>query len=75
MMETVSEEIRFGVIAVKRGFVTPDQVVEALARQVKEDLFSGQHRPVGEILLEEGTIDRSQLDQIITEMESPENRK
>jgi hypothetical protein len=72
-METASQEIRFGVIAVKKGFVTPEQVVDALARQVKEDLLTGKHRPVGEILVEEGTISHSQLTQVLKEMEWAED--
>ncbi len=37
-MEAEPEEIRFGVIAVQKGFVTPEKVVQALEIQVNEDL-------------------------------------
>ena len=67
-MEIGSQETRFGVLAVKRGFVTPEQVVEALAVQVAEDLSKKRHRPIGEILLEQEVINSSQLDQVLADM-------
>ena len=65
MMEAEPEEIRFGVIAVQKGFVTPEKVVKALEIQVKEDLSKGEHRRIGKILLEQKQIKRSQLDEVL----------
>jgi hypothetical protein len=53
------------MIAVQKGFATPEQVVDALALQAKEFFSTGAHRLVGEILLDQGLIDREQLDEII----------
>ena len=69
-MDTESREIRFGVKAVKKGFVTPEQVVNALDIQVKEDLWKGKHRLIGKILLDQKIISVSQLNEVLDAMES-----
>jgi len=61
-------EKRFGVLAVEKGFVTPDQVVEALRIQVMEDMEKGKHRAIGVILLEQGLITTSQLIDVLEAM-------
>jgi len=73
-MKIVHLDKRFGVIALEKGFVTADQVVDALKTQVEEDLSSGTHRLIGRILLEKQIITLSQLDEVLSSMEkSPEN--
>ncbi len=47
---------RFGVIAVEKGFITPEQLVDALKVQIIEDLEYTDHRLVGEILMEKEYI-------------------
>jgi hypothetical protein len=42
-MDIEHVEKRFGVIAVKLGFITSAQLVEALAVQVAEDISTGDH--------------------------------
>ena len=64
-MDTENQEIRFGVIAVKKGFVKPDQIVYALSVQVSEDLKSGQHRPIGTILLDQEIITLGQFEEVL----------
>ena len=64
-MNTEHQEIRFGVIAVKKGFVKPDQIVYALNIQVSEDLKSGQHRPIGTILLDQEIITLKQFEEVL----------
>ncbi len=44
------------------GFVTAEQLNEALAEQVHEDLSNKPHRSVGKILLENGWITDEQID-------------
>jgi hypothetical protein len=63
-METEPSEVRFGVLAVKMGFVSPDQTVKAMDVQVREDLSTGGHRPLGAILLDLGFITQIQLDKL-----------
>jgi len=59
---------RFGVTAVEKGFITTDQIVEALKIQVNEEVEKGQHRPVGSILLEGGQINVLQIDEVLESM-------
>jgi hypothetical protein len=68
-MEARKDEIRFGMVAVEKGFVTPEQVVEALEIQVKENLSAGMHRFIGMILQSQGVINRSQLDEVLHALE------
>jgi len=65
-METEYHDIRFGVVAVKKGFVTPDQVVKALSVQLAEDLRSGVHRPIGTILLDQEIITSQQVKEVLS---------
>ena len=64
-MAEEKKNLRFGVIAVQKGFVTPEQVVDALALQAKEFFSTGKHRLIGEILMDQGLLDPQQLDEII----------
>ena len=63
-MDTEPSEVRFGVLAVKMGFVSPDQTIKAMEVQVREDLSTGNHRPLGAILLDLGFITQLQLNKI-----------
>jgi hypothetical protein len=64
-METQHLEKRFGVLAVEKGFITADQVIEALRIQVMEDIEKGKHRLIGRILLEQGLITLSQIEELL----------
>ena len=68
-MEKEHLEKRFGVLAVGKGYVTPDEVIEALRIQVMEDVEKGKHRPIGVVLLEQGLITTSQLIDVLEAME------
>ena len=57
---------RFGVMAVQFGFITRDQLFEALKTQVEDDLNGGAHRLVGEILQKQGTMTYSQIGEVLT---------
>ncbi len=65
MMRTEPRKVRFGVIAVKKGYVTLKQVIDALGIQAKQNLSGGKHKHIGQILLEQGHISRAQLDDIL----------
>ena len=43
---------RFGFMAVEMGFITLDQIIEAMKIQVREDLEKPKHRLVGQILVD-----------------------
>jgi hypothetical protein len=58
-------ECRFGSVAVEKGFVTVEQVAEALSIQVRETSYTGKHRPLGRIFLNEGLITFAQLGEVL----------
>lgn len=64
-METQHLDRRFGVSAVEMGFVTADQVIEALRIQVMEDIEKGKHQLIGLILLEQGLVTLSQIEVVL----------
>ncbi len=64
-METEHLEKRFGIVAVEKGFVTAEQIVEAMRVQVLEDVECGKHRLIGRILLEQGILKLAQVDDVL----------
>ena len=59
---------RFAAIAVRKGFVTPEQAGAALLAQLHEDLANKRHRLVGTILLEKGWITVQQIEFVLNEL-------
>lgn len=59
---------RFGTIAVEKGFATIKEIIEALAIQVNEEQSEGKHRLVGQIMMENGFMDASQLLKVLEYM-------
>jgi hypothetical protein len=59
---------RFGVIAVEKGFVTKEQLYEALEKQVEEDLSGDSHTLIGVILIKLGHLTREQAEEILAAM-------
>lgn len=64
-METEQFEKRFGVIAIEKGFITAEQLIEAIKIQVMEDIEDGKHRLIGRILLEQELITIPQIDEVL----------
>jgi hypothetical protein len=60
---------RFGNISVALGFITADQLIEAIKTQVTEELSMGEHRLIGTILLEQKLITSWQLEEVLATME------
>jgi len=58
---------RFGQTAVERGFITPEQLKEALAEQVDDDLARKRHRLLGDILLEKNFMTADQIESVLDE--------
>jgi hypothetical protein len=58
---------RFGQVAVERGYVTPEQLKEALADQVDDDLSERRHRLLGEILFEKNWMTANQVVAVVDE--------
>jgi hypothetical protein len=67
-METTHMEKRFGILAVEKGFITPEILIEALRIQVLDDVEKGRHRLLGRILLEQGHLDLDQIETILKEL-------
>jgi hypothetical protein len=61
-------EKRFGILAVEKGFITPEILIEALRIQVLDDVEKGRHRLLGRILLEQGHLDLDQIEVILKEL-------
>jgi hypothetical protein len=59
---------RFGVIAVEKGFITNEQLFEALKVQVEEDLSGTAHTLIGVILIKLGYMTHEQADEILIAM-------
>ena len=68
MKETDPRDVRFGYVAVKKEFVTSRQVIDALERQFIEGLELGKHRLLGEILVDEGHMIQSQVNEVLEEL-------
>ena len=58
-------DVRFGVVAVKKGFITKDKILKALEIQLNEDFSIGKHRLIGKILMDEGLINQVQLEEVL----------
>jgi hypothetical protein len=59
---------RFGAVAVKKGFVTLENLYEAMKIQISEDLEDTDHRLIGLILWEEGYIKTEQINEVLKAM-------
>jgi hypothetical protein len=64
-MESKHIDRRFGLAAVEMGFITVDQLFEAIKIQIKEELEKGQHRLIGRILYEMGVLKLPQIDEVL----------
>ncbi len=62
-------DIRIGALAVTKGFITPEQLVEALRIQVNENLNQSKHRLIGDILLEKEYITTAQINTVLEAMD------
>ena len=60
-MNSGSSKKRFGYLAVQHGYVTKEQIIEAMAIQTRENVEKQIYRTIGDILLDLGYIDTSQI--------------
>jgi hypothetical protein len=65
MMSELNNEVRFGKVAIDKGFITMAQMLNAIEIQVKENIAFGTHRKIGMILLEDGHITLDQIDDVL----------
>ena len=64
MIESI-EKKRFGALALSKGFVNNQQIIEALAIQIKENIENKKYRPIGEILLQLGYLNNQEIKELI----------
>lgn len=67
-MAEVRLDKRFGVVAIEKGFITLENLIEAMEIQVKEDLDGSEHRLIGQILWERGFISAEQINEVLLSM-------
>ena len=56
---------RFGTLALSKGFINTEQLIEALTIQMKENIKTKKNRPIGEILLQLGHINTKELKELL----------
>jgi hypothetical protein len=64
-MESKQIDRRFGLAAVEKGFITVDQLFEAIKIQIREELERGEHRLIGRILFDMGVMKLPQIDEVL----------
>jgi hypothetical protein len=63
---------RFGDIAIRKGFLTKEHFVEAMAFQIENELDGKQPKLIGSILMEKAYMTEEQVDDVIHVMAKPE---
>ena len=74
-MSAKDKGIRFGMVAVDKGFVKTEDVIKALEIQYKENVFSEKHRLIGEILNDQGFMTTEQIDEVVELLEKLRSEK
>lgn len=60
---------RFGMAAVGLGFITPEQLREAMVEQLDVNIETNVHRLIGEILFEKGWMTLEQIKETLEQMD------
>ncbi|MBW1701183.1 MAG: hypothetical protein JRJ11_02890 [Deltaproteobacteria bacterium] len=69
-MKTADQnQIRFGIIALEKGFITSRQLGKAVNTQLSDDLERRKHRLIGEILVDMGFMTVSQVEEVLDDQE------
>jgi hypothetical protein len=58
-------EKQFGIIAIEKGFISSEMLIEGLKAQVEEEVHFHTHRLIGEILMEKDYISAMQIQEIL----------
>jgi hypothetical protein len=64
-MSELNNEVRFGKVAIDKGFITMAQMLNAIEVQVKENIAFGTHRKIGMILMQEGHLTIAQIEEVL----------
>jgi hypothetical protein len=72
-MDKENVDIRFGMVAVQKGFIKKEDILKALDIQLAEDFSVGRHRLIGKILLDEGLLSLSQVGAVLETLAKVKN--
>jgi hypothetical protein len=64
---------RFGTIAVEKGFITFEQLLEAVHIQIEEEVAEEQHRLIGKILFDRGHMTMPQIQDVLETLGKNQN--
>lgn len=67
--DSLSYPSRFGMAAVKLGFITAEQLREAMVEQLDINIETKVHRLIGEILHSRGWMTVEQIEETLESME------
>ncbi len=59
---------RFGAVAIDMGFISLEQLFEAMKIQIKENTEGVEHRLIGQILWEKGYMSTEQINDVLKSM-------
>jgi len=62
----------FGEVAFEKGYITSDQLYEALAIQAKDEARSKPYRFLGQILIDLGYLTEKQVLEVLNELHASE---
>lgn len=60
-------EKRFRQIAIEKNIIIPDDLLQALSIQLREETAGEERRPIGIILLEMGALNAGQIETVVSE--------
>jgi rubrerythrin len=66
---------RFGYFSIKKGFVTEDQLIEAMRVQISSEQKGDKTTSIGEIMKEMGFITEEQINEVINDIKRFERYK
>ena len=69
MVEVGQQQLRFGTIAIEKGFITKEQLMDAIGIQVSDEIEHKAHRRIGTILFDLGYISHPQIDEVLEAMD------
>ena len=62
------DDKKFGTIAIAKGFITKEQLIDGLKKQVEENLSEGRHRRIGAILHGMGYLPKEKAIEVLKSM-------
>jgi len=77
MDEVIKYALRFGEIAIRKGFISRQQLRKALEEQVSDEPYLiglGHQKLIGEILSERGWMNQIQIDIVLKELANNKRR-